>query len=400
MVKISANDGWLPTRYIVGTHGAGVYTTIQSAINDAIAANKTAIYIQPGVYIENLDFSSVAQSMFIYGGCGNAMFSNEAGVAISGTHNISTNANLVFQNISFADNTDIFNTTSASGSTLDFSDCSFSTNAAGTSLNLPNWTGAVNIQNCFFTSATDSCINCTAASRINLMNVITSDATDQMILGTNTGVVQILELQAAGPVSVSASFASIEGSVFLGGTLTCNTSTGYLDSCQLAAGSTTPSIALTGGELVITNTYAWTVGGNPVITFSGGALANASGLFCVDSTMGTESITQLGSTVFNSDIHLPSGGTLGLVEIDGTAANGAACGLATLSSGTVTIANTFLSSSSRVLVTRSSINGSTGLGFLEAVPSSGSLTITSYTGAAGTQALDNSIVFWMAIEGL
>ena len=162
MVKISANDGWLPTRYIVGTHGAGVYTTIQSAINDAIAANKTAIYIQPGVYIENLDFSSVGQSMFIYGGCGNAMFSNGGGVAISGTHNISTNANLVFQNISFADNTDIFNTTSASGSTLDFSDCSFSTNAVGTSLNLPNWTGTVNIQNCFFTSATDSCINCTA----------------------------------------------------------------------------------------------------------------------------------------------------------------------------------------------------------------------------------------------
>ena len=143
------------------------------------------------------------------------------------------------------------------------------------------------------------------------MNVITSDATDQMILGTNTGVVQILELQAAGPVSVSASFASIEGKCISWEELLLVIQVlAILIPVNWLLEAPLPLIALTGGELVITNTYAWTVGGNPVITFSGGALANASGLFCVDSTMGTESITQLGSTVFNSDIHLPSGGKL------------------------------------------------------------------------------------------
>ena len=82
-----------------------------------------------------------------------------------------------------------------------------------------------------------------------------------------------------------------------------------------------------------------------------------------------------------------------LVQLNGFA------GTATLVAGTIAIANTNILSTDLILVTRSSKNGSTNLGYLEAVANAGvGLRINSYDGTAAIQTNDNSIVSYMVIR--
>lgn len=74
-------------------------------------------------------------------------------------------------------------------------------------------------------------------------------------------------------------------------------------------------------------------------------------------------------------------------------------GNATLASGTVTVANTSVTANSKVFLTRSGLNSSTGIGSLSVSINAGvGFTITSYNALAATETGDTSTVYWFIIE--
>lgn len=100
--------------------------------------------------------------------------------------------------------------------------------------------------------------------------------------------------------------------------------------------------------------------------------------------------------VANGDIQLATEG-YGIKIKEGSNAK---MGQSTLANGTVTVANTSVTASSRIFLTRDSINGSTTIGSLEVgtITASTSFVINSYDAAASLSADDDSIVNWVIIE--
>lgn len=91
-----------------------------------------------------------------------------------------------------------------------------------------------------------------------------------------------------------------------------------------------------------------------------------------------------------------SGGTVAIGNI-GTHQSGTRHGRATLSSGTVTVTDANITANSRIIVTRTTRGGTVGATY-EAVPTSGSFTITSRTAADAVASSDTSVLSWIAIE--
>lgn len=136
---ITATAGGYPiTPYVVGPVGQAGYTTIQAAINAANGAGGGAVFIQPGVYVENLTLFGDIQ---LVGAVGNSD-TNTAGnsVVIQGVHTPPVSGYVSFTNLFFDTATDILNSAAAGTALLVFENCLVKiTN--GYMFNLPNWTG-------------------------------------------------------------------------------------------------------------------------------------------------------------------------------------------------------------------------------------------------------------------
>jgi hypothetical protein len=401
MGKNSANDTWLVTPYVVNGSGGGAYTTIQAAINAIVAAGvKASIYLYPGVYSENLDFSSVHNILFMYGTAGDGQFTATSGVSIQGTHSLgaSTGA-LSFQNIAWQGSTAIFSSAAAGASNLTFDDCGFNLTSTGTSINIANWTGSVVVRNCYFVHNRDAALNLPASNSVSLFGVRTSDAVDTTVIGSSAADVAINSCSLDGSVTIAGSgIVNIRSTTFLG-TLTISSTAAYIDSCDFLGGSTAPCLAITGGTQTLTNCYLWTTGANPVITYSGGGSAKGYGITCRDSASGTESFTLQGATVFGGNVSFPTGSTIQLNEIDGTTANGATCGIVTLSSGVANVTNSLITTNHRILATILGTNSSSQVGAIRADSGSGTIGFISYLNTGAVATGDGSSIFWIAILG-
>lgn len=156
----------------------------------------------------------------------------------------------------------------------------------------------------------------------------------------------------------------------------------------VASGGANP-LNLNGGDLTAANVTATT--GN--IDATAGTV-----------TAGTTMTAGTGITSTTGDITASAGdvvinGAGKLLKVHGGATTDYV-GNATLTLGTVDIANASLvAATDRVFVTRSSINGSTALGTLEAVITDGvKFTINSYTSAAVVETNDVSKVNWFVVR--
>jgi hypothetical protein len=134
---------------------------------------------------------------------------------------------------------------------------------------------------------------------------------------------------------------------------------------------TTGNVTLSSGNLVVTSGNATLTSGNLTLTSGNETLTNGNLLF----------------------------GTAGKGLSIKSGAN-ARIGQATLALGTFAVVNTSVTANTRVFVTRVSINGSTAVGTLEAVPTAGvGFTINALTPAtAAVETDDLSIVDWVLIE--
>lgn len=269
-----------------------------------------------------------------------------------------------------------------------------------------------------------------------LIEVVSNSAT-WVIMGPGASDVDTLTGDSGGAISPAA------GNITLAGTASQITTTGSGSTItwSLPAAITAPGSLTTTTTLAATTTVT---GGTGVIATTGGVTATAGGVTAtagnitavaddivatagdITATAGAVSAgttvtggtgvvaTTGGVTATAGDITATAGdivATAGNIEIQGAGAylaveGGAVTdfiGTGTLSSGTVTIANTNIAAGDVILLSRQSINGSSALGlYTYSISASTSFTVTSVQAGtpASTETNDNSIFTYVIVRPL
>jgi hypothetical protein len=153
--------GFPLTPYTVGPLGQAQYQTVQDGIDAANAAGGGLVFIQPGLYVENL---------VMYSGVGLEGFDAQA-VLIVGQFNIPATGGCVFSNLSFEAPSSIFVEPLAVSSSLTFYNCIF-TATLGYILDMPLATAACFFYNCQSVEVgnTDSITNNTGGMQLLFQN--------------------------------------------------------------------------------------------------------------------------------------------------------------------------------------------------------------------------------------
>ena len=123
------------TPYVVGPVGSAGYQTIQSAINAANAAGGGAVYIQQGLYVENL---TLFDQVNLVGVPAISQGTNQ-GVTIQGVHTPPSSGHFLANGICFVSTTSVFSSAAAGTAHLVVSNCE-SAVQSGYLFNIPNWT--------------------------------------------------------------------------------------------------------------------------------------------------------------------------------------------------------------------------------------------------------------------
>jgi hypothetical protein len=245
----------------------------------------------------------------------------------------------------------------------------------------------------------------TGASIVNVLSGATPGAA--MTLNVMTGASSaagVTNIQTGAYSSGSSTFNVFTGTS-TGGTQTINLATGSSPAVVNIGNSVAGAIAITSGANITQtiesgNTYA-VVGNAGTINIGTDAHANTVSL---GSTTTTSTTTINGGSggvnVTGANLQIATAGKM--LEIKGASfAATNSIGLGTLSSGTVTIANTNIAAGDVILLTRTGANGSTTLGVLSySISASTSFTVTSLIlGTPGsTQTGDTSTFSYIIVR--
>lgn len=138
----SKPNGYPITPYVVGNSSEAGYLTIQSAIDAAVgsSAPASAIWVQPGTYFENLDFSGAAAlgiGLTLIGTCASG---NEGQVEIAGTHIPPLTGTLVLRNFKLTGAGALFSSVDVGSAHIVVFDSEFNV-MNGYAFDLLNWNG-------------------------------------------------------------------------------------------------------------------------------------------------------------------------------------------------------------------------------------------------------------------
>ena len=145
------------TPFVVGPSGSAGYQTISSAISAATVAGGGIIYIQPGIYTENL---TLPGNIGLVGtpASSNSQTSDNT-VTIIGTHYPPNTGSISFSNIAFQGPAPIFYSNSAGSASLQFDNCLINLTAHGYFLDLQNWVGTISVYEVLDVSENDGFLN-------------------------------------------------------------------------------------------------------------------------------------------------------------------------------------------------------------------------------------------------
>lgn len=227
--------------FIVSPNGladGASFTTIQSAINAANAAGGGVVYIQPFAtpYIENL---TLFDGVHLYGTP--AVSQNQgATVTIQGTHTPPNSGQVAFNSICFVSTTNVFDSVAAGSTHLAFLNCE-SAVQNGYFLNLPNWTGTLEIYDNNPNTAgapfavNDGGINNTGGSTILVFSASVGSGTNVMNL---SGPVITEGASFGCPVNFqTGSNINLQGHEFLAPVTFSNNTTGVCYFCDFEGGA-------------------------------------------------------------------------------------------------------------------------------------------------------------------
>lgn len=160
----SENKSYPITPFVVGLVGQAGYQTIQSAINAAHAVGEGTVYIQPGIYAEDL---ILYDKVDLWGAVGVA---DTGACKIIGVHTPPLTGALTVRNIFLESPTHILSSAAVGTATIILIDAAVSV-VNGYTFNLPNWEGSlVGFDIGEIKSSNDGWVNNTAGATIFMTN--------------------------------------------------------------------------------------------------------------------------------------------------------------------------------------------------------------------------------------
>ena len=380
------------SKFVVAQDGSGGYSTIQAALDAAnterISSGRgQTVYVQPGTYTENLTFY---EDIDLHGAIGQV---DSEILVVVGTHTPPDSGQFSVYGIWFRGTTSCFSTNSAGTGIFNFFNVIVEITGVGFTWDMPNYAG-----------------------NINIFDFLQTDTGTTGFLNNPSGSVDVVIINSAIGLTKTNATAVINGSV-------------EWDNMLIAINMTyggTGNININGGCLFLgTHTFTDSVTAQIVNTSfqtvaDQAIVYNSSGDAIIgDVNIDSSNATPLGGTgagtiEVSSLSFMDSDGVAGTLTIDGgrevtgalSLTGGAVTdfiGQATLVAGTVTVANTNIAATDRVLVTREGVGASTALGVLDvSITASTSFTITALQpGTPGsTETNDVSIVNYMIVRQL
>ena len=312
------------TPYVVGPIGQAGYQTIQSALNAANAAGGGMVWVQPGLYNENLTLYDKTQ---VIAAVGFSDYGNT--VQINGIHTPPTSGAFTFRNVYLTSATHVISSNAAGTATLDISDAAVGV-TDGYLLNIPNWTGNIllwDVNSSFGTN--DGCINNSGGSLILVFEAGMGAGTTHTM--TLSGPIVMGGSQVACPLNtVTGSDCAIDGCQFANTVTLSNNTTGYFDTCHFTPASGAAVTMSSSAAVSITNSTLDS-SNNPVISGSGAGTLTLGGNSFVSGNNISGTLTTAGASGFQ-----PTVMTNGQLLI-GKTNSGAVAGSLTSTGGTITV---------------------------------------------------------------
>lgn len=294
-LTIEATAGGYPiTPYVVGPVGEAGYQTIQDGLDAANAAGGGVVYIQPGAYTEDL---TLYDGVHLYGTP--AVSQNQgASVSITGTHTPPSSGQVAFNSIVWISTTNVFDSAAAGTTHLAFLNCE-SAVQNGFFLNLPNWTGILEVYDNNAVTAgapfavNDGGINNSGGATLLCFSAGLGSGTNTAVL---TGVVICQDMGFGCPVDFQTGSNIQCETVIFDAFVTCsNNSTGFFRSCHFEPSTGVAALTMnSSGDIELSNSIVDTPN-TPAISGTGvGTLTLANVTFIDDSTLA--STLTLGNT--------------------------------------------------------------------------------------------------------
>ena len=282
-LTITPTAGAYPiTPYVVGPEGLAGYQTVQSAINAANTNGGGSVYVQPGIYTENLTLYSDVDLI------GTSGYNYLPLTYIVGVHTPpATSGSVTFRNIGFETTTHIISSDSSGTATLSCVECLFY-GVQGYIYNLPNWTGTLLFDDSFSNGLTnnDGVINNTAGAAIAIGNsTLGVSSGNSMVV---SGEISISNTEIVCPISFhTGSIVGITTGTF-GNTLTfSNNATGLIDNSSLnpviQSVDTASLIMSSSSTVTLSNCTVYSSATHAIDGSGSGTLALANVVF-IDST--------------------------------------------------------------------------------------------------------------------
>lgn len=393
----------LVSQWVVGPGGA--YTTIQSAIDAAVAAGGVSqtIFVKPGVYTEDLDFSGATVFTVGLTLVGAVALGDEGQCEIVGTHIPPASGTLILRNFRLSDATAIFSSAAAGTAHLVIIDAELNV-TNGYTFDLLNWNGIFELFDINPGTADDGGINNTGGSTLFMFSAGLGMGTANTMNLSGTVVVGEADIGCPVNFGTGASIA-IDVCQFSEPVTFSGNSTGQLNTCRFTGGAAA-AITMSSTASIDIDVSVVQSSNNPAIAGAGaGTLRLGDITFTSNSSLaGTLTVayfpTRLGNTLVTGNVSLLTAGNK--LEI-ATGAN-ASAGTATLVGGTATVNTTAVTASSIILLTRQSIGatGAAALGLLTVgtVVAGTSFVINAVSEADATAlaATDVSVIGWVIIN--
>lgn len=263
--------------YIVGL--TGNFTTIQEALDAATTTGLgETVIVQPGTYTEDL---TLYDKIFIRGEIG--PLGTAEGTRIVGTHTPPAAGALTINNITLVSATDIFNSAVAGTTTIYINSCIFEV-TNGFILNLPNWTGLFNINNCGENSTNNGIINNTGTATVFTNNSQIGAGVGQTFVANGDLRFDLTFIDCpatfTGAGTIAGNFLIAGSTISIGGSITGTIGMGSLIFNTITTANT--------AQISITDT-TFDTGANTAITHG-----SANGLSLSDVTIDTSNVVTIG----------------------------------------------------------------------------------------------------------
>lgn len=277
------------TPYVVGLSGQAGYQTIQAAIDAAHAVGGGVVYIQPGSYTENL---TLFTNIDLYGTPAVSQNQGES-VSIIGTHIPPDSGHVGFNSICFISTTNVFLSSAAGTAHLVFLNCE-SAVENGYFLNLPNWTGILEIfdNNAATAGGTfpinDGGINNSGGATVLIFSAVLGQGSNIMNL---SGAVIGQGASFGCPVNfASGSNASMDYFIFDAQVTMSGNATGIFNSCHFVAGSAAAFTQSSSSSVSLINAIIQSTN-NPAITGSGVGTLTIDNISFIDNSQISNTLT-------------------------------------------------------------------------------------------------------------